>query len=71
MAHDVICAKIPVDSDHHEHHVFFLNENDVCTVTFDLIGLNCTSHQWYTGVYEETFDVNRKIAQIHKKKGKN
>ena len=41
----------------------------VLIVTFDLIGLLSTSHkllvilQWHTGVCEETFTVNRKIAQ--------
>ena len=37
-------------------------------VTFDLIGLLPTNHsiayiQWHTGVCEETFDVNSKIAE--------
>ena len=41
----------------------------VLIVTFDLIGLLPTNHklllilQWHTGVCEETFTVNRKIAQ--------
>ena len=43
-------------------------EKDVVIVTFDLIGLLPTNHiiiklQGQTGVYEETFDVNIKIAQ--------
>ena len=44
----------------------------VLIVTFDLIGLLPTNHklllilQWRTGVWEETFTVNRKIAQTTK-----
>ena len=44
----------------------------VLIVTFDLIGLLSTNHkfllilQWPTGVCEETFTVNRKIAQTTK-----
>ena len=61
---------ITVDSDHHE---FAMTQNTqkyvVGIVTFDLINNWFTSHQshyylqWYTRVYEETFDVNIKIAQ--------
>ena len=41
----------------------------VVIVTFDLIGLLPTNHiiatlQRHTGVFEEIFDVNSKIAQI-------
>ena len=60
--------KIFVDSDRHE---FAMTQNArkvvVGIVAFDLVGF--TSHQyiiilqWYTGVYEETFDINIKIAQ--------
>ena len=44
-------------------------EKDVGIVPFDLTGLLPTDHiillilQWHTGVCEETFDVNSKIAQ--------
>lgn len=40
--------------------------NVVGVVTFHLIGLLPTDHiilQWHTGVYEETFDLNIKMAQ--------
>ena len=44
-----------------------MHENNVVgVVTFHLIGLLPTDHiilQWHTGVYEETFDLNIKIAQ--------
>jgi len=45
-------------------------KNVVDVVTFHLIGLLPTNHiiilQWHTGVYEETFDLNIKIAQTMK-----
>ena len=45
-----------------------MHENNVVgVVTFHVIGLLPTNHiiilQWHTGVYEETFDLNDKIAQ--------
>ena len=45
-----------------------MHENNVGgVVTFHLIGLLPTNHiiilQWHTGVYEETVDLNIKIAQ--------
>ena len=53
--------------------MFVLSDDDEFAMTknaqkdVDLIGLLPTNHiiilQWHTGVYEETFDVNIKIAQ--------
>ena len=44
-----------------------MHENNVVgVVTFHLIDLLPTDHiilQWHTGVYEETFDLNIKMAQ--------
>ena len=49
-------------------------KKDVGIVTFDLIGLLPTNHIiilqiWHVGVFEETFDVNMKIAQTMQNTG--
>ena len=68
MALDVICAKkysLPLIIKNLRWHK--THNKDVGIVAFDLIGLLSTNHifilQWHSGVNEEMFDVNIKIAQ--------
>ena len=70
MAHDVICVKKyllpPIDFWWHKT----CKKDVVGIATFGPIGLFLTNNiiinlQWHTGVYEETFDVNIKIAQTN------
>ena len=64
-----LVQKIVVDSDLDKFAMKTRGKDVVGIVTFDLrVGLLPTNHiiiklQWHTEVYEETFDVNIKIAQ--------
>ena len=72
-----MCKNILIDSNPHIYLQWHKTRDkyDVGNVTFDLISLLATNHiisynlllQWHTRVYEETFDVNSKIAQTNAK----